>query len=359
LTIALPRPHPAPVRPVANPPNPWRSSHIELLEPAPPEPLAIYEETARSILSKNDSPDVPFSYSVNPCRGCLHGCAYCYARPTHQWLDFGAGTDFEQRLVVKTNAPELLRMELIKRARTLRGEVIAFSGVTDCYQPLEASYALTRQCLEVCRELRQPVGVITKGALVERDADLLADLARGPGAVAHLSIPFLDAADARAIEPQAPSPERRFRSMQTLAAAGVPVGIAIAPVIPGLNDHAIPSLLQAAKAHGARSAFLILLRLPAEVEGVFVERLRAALPLRADRVLSTLQSMHGGRLKEGRFHERMRGRGPRWQAIENLFRICCQRLGLDTGEHSQVAMPPADVALRTDGPRQGTLFGGE
>lgn len=342
------------MRPVANPPNPWRSAHVELLEPAPPASLAVFEEEARSILSDNDSPDVPFAFSVNPYRGCLHGCAYCYARPTHQWLDFGAGSDFEQKLVVKTNAAELLRRELKKREMELRGQVIAFSGVTDCYQPLEASYGLTRQCLTVCRDFRQPVGVITKGALVERDAELLGELARRAGTVVHLSIPFLDAGDARAMEPQAPSPQRRLRTMRVLADAGVPVGIAIAPVIPGLNDHAIPALLQAAKAHGASKAFTILLRLPREVEDVFVERLRQELPLRADKVLSWLAGMHGGRLKEGRFGERMRGQGPRWEAIDGLFRIWCRKLGLAVGERSDVAMPKGTAR---GGPRQGSLFG--
>lgn len=341
------------LRPVANPPNPWHSAHVELLEPPAPAPVTVYEEVARSILTQNDSPDVPFSYSVNPYRGCLHGCAYCYARPTHQWLDFGAGTDFEQKLVVKTNAAELLRQELKKREVELRGQAIAFSGVTDCYQPLEASYGLTRRCLQTCRDFRQPVGIITKGALVERDADLLGELARGAGAVVHLSIPFLDAADARAIEPQAPSPERRFRTMRVLADAGVPVGIAIAPVIPGLNDHAIPALLREAKAHGADKAFAILLRLPREVEDVFVERLRQALPLRADKVLSWLSAMHGGKLKDSRFGERMRGQGPRWEAIDGLFRIWARKLGLAVGERSQVSMPKNQPR----GPRQRSLFG--
>jgi DNA repair photolyase len=348
------------LRPASNPPNPWRTAHVELLEPEPRQPLVVYEETARSILSRNDSPDVPFTFSVNPYRGCLHGCAYCYARPTHQWLDLGAGTDFEQKLVVKVNAAELLRRELQRRRAELRGEVIAFSGVTDCYQPLEAGYGVTRQCLEVCRELRQPVGVITKGALVERDAELLAAIAATAGAVAHVSIPILDEGDARALEPQAPSPARRLRTMAALARAGVPVGIAVAPVIPGVNDHAIPAVLQAAKDHGASRAFLILLRLPAEVETVFTERLRAALPLRAERVLSALRAMHGGRVEDSRFGERMRGQGPRWQAVESLFRIWCRRLGLQVGERTLPAMPGygMDAAATRSGPRQRLLFDG-
>ncbi|MBK8097200.1 MAG: PA0069 family radical SAM protein [Planctomycetes bacterium] len=337
------------MRSVANPPNPWHSHHVELLEPPPAAPLQVFEEQAKSILSRNDSPDIPFTWSVNPYRGCLHGCAYCYARPSHQYLDFGAGTDFERKIVVKTNAADLLRAELGARSAAMRGEVLAFSGVTDCYQPLEASYGVTRACLQACRDLQQPVNVITKGALIERDVDLLAAMARGAGASVFVSIPFADAADARAIEPQAPSPERRLRTLATLAAAGVPVGVAVAPVIPGLNDHQVPAVLEQAKAAGASRAFLILLRLPQEVLPVFEERLRAAMPQRADKVFAALAEVRGGALQESRFGRRMVGEGPRWQAIEQLFRIQCARLGLQVRIERKVAVPR---------PRQLGLFGG-
>jgi DNA repair photolyase len=318
------------VRKVDNPPNPWHTRQCELLEPPPPVELHVYEEAAKSILSHNDSPDLSFSWSVNPYRGCHHACAYCYARPTHQYLDWGAGTDFETRIVVKVNAPELLRAELRRREAELRGEWLAFSGVTDCYQPLEACYELTRRCLVVCRDLRQRVTLITKGALVERDAQLLAEVHAAAGAHVMVSLAFADAGDARALEPHVAAPERRLRTIAALRAAGVPVGVLLAPLIPGLNDHQIPEILRLARAAGAERASMICLRLPAEVHDVFTARLRQALPLRAEKVLHALEEVRGGRLQEARFGARMQGNGPRWAAIEALFRVSCQRLGLTT-----------------------------
>ncbi|MBL8737045.1 MAG: PA0069 family radical SAM protein [Planctomycetes bacterium] len=337
------------MRPVDNPPNPWLGQHVERLGDPPPARLEVHEEEAKSILTRNDSPDLPFRWTLNPYRGCFHGCAYCYARPTHQYLGFGAGTDFERRLVVKTNAPELLRRELQKASWA--GERIAFSGVTDCYQPLEASYELTRRCLAVCAEFRQPVGIVTKGALVERDVDLLAELARHGAATVFVSVPFADEADARAIEPFAGSPARRLRALATLAAAGVPTGVSVSPLIPGLNDHQVPAILQAAAAAGARHAFHVLLRLPAEVADVFEARLRAAFPRRADKVLSLLQAMRGGRTNDPRFGARMVGDGPRWQVMVDLFASAARRAGLSP--------PPRDAAptpFRRPH-RQGSLFG--
>ena len=224
--------------------------------------------------------------------------------------------DFERTLVVKQNAPELLRAQLQKPSWT--GETIVFSGVTVCYQPLEASYQLTRRCLQVCAEFRQPVGIITKGALVERDVDVLAQLAKHDAVTVFVSVPLADESDARAIEPFAGSPARRLRALATLSAAGVRTGVSVSPLTPGLNDHQVPAILAAARAAGAQHAFHVLLRLPAEVEQVFVERLRAAFPLRADKVLSLLTAMRAGRTNDPRFHSRMRGSGPRWQ----LMAIC-------------------------------------
>ncbi len=336
------------MRPVANPPNPWATSHVEWLGEPPADGVHIFEEDAKSILSENDSPDLPFRWSLNPYRGCFHGCAYCYARPTHQYLGFGAGTDWERRLVVKRNAPELLRAHLSRSS--WNGELIMFSGVTDCYQPLEASYQLTRRCLEVCREFRQPVGVITKGALVERDVDVLADLARHGAATVFLSVPFADGADSRAIEPFVALPERRFAAIQVLASAGVPVGVSLSPLIPGLNDHQVPEILERARAAGATSAFHVLLRLPAEVEDVFAARLRAAFPLRAEKVLSILRSMHDGKANDPRFHERMRGQGARYEVVANLFRTVAKRLGLTPPER------PGPSPFRRPF-QQGSLFG--
>ena len=314
------------MRPVDNPPNPWSSSHVEWLGEPPAAELVVFTDDSRSILSHNDSPDLPFRWSLNPYRGCFHGCAYCYARPTHQYLGFGAGTDFERRIVVKPDAPQLLRKELLRDA--WRGETIMFSGVTDCYQPLEASYGLTRRCLEVCAEFRQPVGIVTKGALVARDVDVLQRLAAHGAVTVFVSVPFADPADSRAIEPFVALPERRLRAMRVLADAGIPVGVSVSPLIPGLNDHQVPAILTAAKAAGAAHAFHILLRLPAEVEHVFVARLRRAFPDRADKVLSLLRGMHAGRSNDPRFGERMRGQGPRYQLIADLFERTALRLGL-------------------------------
>jgi DNA repair photolyase len=238
-------------RPVSNPPNPWLSQHVELLGEPPAATLSVFEEEAKSIVSENDSPDLSFRFSVNPYRGCFHGCAYCYARPTHQVLGFGAGTDFERKIVVKTNAPELLAREL--RRKKLHGQLLAFSGVTDCYQPLEASYGLTRACLAECLRHGQPVGIITKGALVERDVDLLVQISERAHARVFLSIAFADEAMARAIEPFAASPERRLRCMKTLADAGVEVGVSLAPMIPGLNDDQVAEVLTRAPRRPAPS----------------------------------------------------------------------------------------------------------
>ncbi len=322
---------PAAPRRIANPPNPWSSTHVEWLGEPPPVALEVYEEEARSIVASNDSPDVGFEHSVNP-RGCQHACAYCYARPTHQYLGLGAGTDFDTNIVVKRNAPELLRRELSAR-RWARGRMpLAFSGVTDCYQPLEASYELTRRCLEVCDAFRHPVAVITKGALVRRDAALLAGMGRRGGARVSISIPFARDDDARALEPFASSASSRFESVRRLTEAGVEVGVALAPLIPGLNDWQVPEILARARAAGARSAFLVLLRLPAEVGPVFLERLRASFPERASKVENALREMRGGALYRADFGARMRGQGARWESVQQLFRMQCRRLGLEHGE---------------------------
>ena len=263
-------------RPVSNPPNPWDSTTVEWLGEPPPALPHVYADATREILSRNDSPDIPFTYSVNPYRGCAHACAYCYARPTHEYLGFGAGTDFDTRIVAKLRAPELLRRAFERRS--WNGEAIAFSGNTDAWQPLEASLRLTRGCLEVCAEYRNPVMVTTKAPLVERDVDLLSALASVGAASASITLPFLDAARARALEPWAASPQRRLETIRRLAAAGIPVGVSVAPVIPGLNDEEIPRVLAAAREAGATRAHWLLLRLPGPVKEVFEERLRAGIP---------------------------------------------------------------------------------
>lgn len=324
----------APARPpalsVANPPNPWHSTDVDWLGEPPDATLQVFEERARSIVSVSASPDLGRMASINPYRGCYHGCAYCYARPSHQYWGFGAGTDFERKLIVKVNAVELLRAELERPRWT--GETITLSGNTDCYQPLESSYRLTRGLLEVCLAYRNPVSIITKSALVRRDVELLAALARDAHAWVTVSIPFADDAMARAIEPWAARPSARFDAVRALASAGVPVGVNIAPVIPGLNDDDIPELLERAHAAGATRAALIALRLPNEVEGVFLDRLRAALPLRAGKVESALKQIRGGKLYDPRFGHRMRGAGPRWDAVQALFDAQVKKLGLGDGE---------------------------
>jgi DNA repair photolyase len=343
----------APPRRVSNPPNPWSSSHVEWLDAPPLVALEVYEEDAKTILASNDSPDVGFEWSVNPYRGCQHACAYCYARPTHQYLGFGAGTDFDARIVVKRNAPELLRRELAHRRWRRGRDTIAFSGVTDCYQPLEASYELTRRCLEICHEFGHPIAIITKSALVRRDLALLAGMSARGGAHVSISIPFASDADARQIEPLASSPSTRFETVRRLAEAGVPVGVGIAPLIPGLNDAAVAEILERAHAAGARDAFMVLLRLPAEVKPVFIERLRETFPQRADKVLHALREMREGRLNRSEFGARMRGAGARWQAVEQLFEAQCRKLGFDHRHYDPGREKRAEPGL----PRQMALFG--
>ena len=341
------------MRPIANPPNPWHSTHCDYLGEAPPAALEVYEESARSIVVENDSPDVGFRWSVNAYRGCFHACAYCYARPSHQYLGFGAGTDFERKIVVKTNAPELLRAAFAKRSWT--GELLAMSGNTDCYQPLEASYELTRRMLMVCVEHRQPVGLITKGALIRRDVNLLAELHRVARATVSLSIPFADDVTARKIEPSASPPSARFAAMRALADAGVPVGINIAPIIPGLNDRDVPELLERAHAAGARRAAIIPVRLPREVLPVFRLRLREGFsPSEVRKIEHGVEEMRGGdgRMNNSRFGERMTGEGARWQATEALFDAHVKRLDMN-GAHEWTE-PPATFRRPT---AQTSLFG--
>jgi DNA repair photolyase len=312
---------------VANPPNPFLSDHRKYLEEPPPAArLEVYEETAKSILTENDSPDIPFRWSVNPYRGCQHACAYCYARPYHEYLGYGAGTDFDTKIVVKINAAELLRDELQRRSWS--GEWITFCGITDCYQPLEAVYGVTRKCLEVCLDEANPISIVTKGYLILRDVELIAKLHRKSGAAVYLSIPFADDAAAKLIEPQAPPPSRRFEAVKRLAAAGIPVGVMVAPIIPGLNDREIPAVLLRAAEAGARSATYTALRLPGSVAPVFLERLRAGLPLRAARVEARIRDMRDGRLNSAEFGRRMRGEGRYWKSIQALFDVSLRKYGL-------------------------------
>lgn len=489
-----------PPRAISNPPNPWLSSAVEYLDEVPEARLEVFEDATRSILAKNDSPDVGFDYSVNPYRGCMHACAYClsgdtqilmgdgdskalrdvvvgdvvygtivrgayrryvrtsvlahwgtvkpayrvaledgtelvasgdhrfltargwkyvtgaeqgrdrrphltlddtlmglgavssapvagedarpaisrkrdfegaalegsaplrvraieglgfempmfdittgtgdflangvvshncYARPGHEYLGFGAGTDFDRKIVVKPRAPELLRAAF--DAPSWKGDVVVFSGVTDCYQPLEATYRLTRGCLEVCAEYRNPVGIITKAPLIERDLDVLARLAAVADVSVTVSIPIWDPAEARAIEPYVATPQRRMKTIARLAAAGLDVGVNVAPMIPGLGDQDIAEILTAAAAAGARRAGFVFLRLPGPVATVFAERVREALPLRAERILSRVREARGGKLYDARWGKRQRGEGAYAESARALFDATCRRLGLQTG----------------------------
>jgi DNA repair photolyase len=314
-----------------NPDNRFASLSLEWEEGIErPQDMRVFREQAKSILSRNDSPDLPFRYSVNPYRGCAHACAYCYARTYHEYLGWGAGTDFDTRIVAKINAPQLLDREL-SRASWKR-EAISFSGVTDCYQPVERALRLTRGCLEACLRHETPAGVVTKSALVLRDLDLLGELARGPGAHVVLSIPFGDAEDSRELEPFASLPEARFRALEKLSAAGIRTGLSISPVIAGWNDSEIPGLLQKAGDCGASFAFYALLNLPGAVEKVFLSRLRQSFPERAGKVEHHLRETRGGAVNEARFGRRFRGQGKMADLIDDLFRIHARRNGLHEKE---------------------------
>ena len=341
------------MRYVDNPPNPWLTHSVEWIGEPPAAKIEVFEETeTRSIISSNDSPDVAFDHSVNCYRGCPHGCTYCFSRPTHEYLGYGAGTDFERKIVAKVRAPELLRKELMKRS--WQGDEIVFSFTSDPYIPLEANYKLTRGCLEVCAEFRNPVGIVTKSALIRRDIDVLQRLKEDASVGVFFSIPFADYDIARAVEPFAPSPNARFEAMRALADAGIQVGIGIAPTIPGLSTD-IPGLLQRAKDCGATKAFINMLRLPGSVAPYFEQRLREKLPTKADRVLNRIRDARGGKLNSSVFGERMRGKGQYWSAQEKLFDVYCRRLGFN--EHrvgSERHTRPN--TFRRPSP-QGSLFG--
>lgn len=343
------------MRPIENPRHRFERQYVEWLDEPPPARLEVHEETAtKEILARNDSPDLAFTWSLNPYRGCAHACAYCYARPSHEYLGFGAGTDFETRIVVKVNAAELLRKKLA--SRSWDGSPIAFSGDTDCYQPLEASYGLTRACLEACLEASNPVLVITKSFLVSRDAALLASLSQRARVTACISVAFANDEMARKVEPGAPRPSKRLEALRRLADAGVRTGILFAPIIPGLNDDQIPEVLERARDAGAQFASRSLLRLPHSVREVFFENMRREFPDRAARVEARLRETRGGRLNDADFGTRMRGRGTYWELVDATFRVHAARLGLMPGEAEREGplKTPADARPDSaDGPAKG------
>jgi DNA repair photolyase len=298
----------------------------ELPADAMPRKTEFLVDESRSIVSENDSPDVGFRYSVNPYRGCEHGCAYCYARPTHEYLGLNAGIDFESRILVKVRAAELLRDWLARDG--WQPEPIMFSGVTDCYQPAERYFQLTRACLRVILDAWQPVSIVTKNALVTRDLDLLREMARRKLVQVSVSVTSLDAALARTLEPRTSSPAARLRAIGELNDAGVPVRVMAAPVIPGLNDNEIPQILAAAKQAGARSAAYVLLRLPLAVRPVFLDWLQRHEPTKAPRVESSIRSTRAGKLNDSHFGSRMRGAGALAEQIKQSFKVFARKHGL-------------------------------
>jgi DNA repair photolyase len=337
-----------------NPANRFDRLHYEPnpdLDPdEQPAPRTLFlRDSTRSIITSNDSPDVGFRFSINPYRGCEHGCAYCYARPTHEYLGFSAGLDFETRIVVKEEAPALLRKELSSPKWV--PEVLGVSGVTDCYQPVERRLRLTRRCLEVLAEFRNPVAIVTKNHLVSRDADLLGELAQHSAAAVFLSITTLDAELASVLEPRASRPAGRLAAITELRRAGIPAGVLVAPVIPGLNDHEIPAVLAAAAEAGAQYAGYIVLRMPHGIADLFTAWLERHLPHGKEKVLGRIRDLRGGRLNESRFGKRMVGEGTLAEQIKALFRLGRKRAGI-TGRGPQLSA----AAFRRPGGTQRLLF---
>ncbi|MBE7218861.1 MAG: PA0069 family radical SAM protein [Caulobacteraceae bacterium] len=296
--------------------------------PAPRLATTLTAERARSVISRNTSPDVPFDQAINTYRGCEHGCIYCYARPNHAYVGLSPGIDFESKLFFKPDAPRLLEQELARPGYVCRP--IHIGGVTDVYQPVERPQRLTRACMEVLQACGHPFSVITKSALIARDADILGDMGARGLVRAFVSVTTLDRRLARDMEPRAATPERRLQAIRTLAEAGVPVGVGFSPVIPGLNDHEMEAVLERARDAGASTASFILLRLPREIAGLFKEWLAEARPDRAERVMSLIRQARGGRENDPRFGDRMKGAGPVAALIASRFRLACRRLGLNT-----------------------------
>jgi DNA repair photolyase len=306
-------------------------------EPDDPAPKTrFYGDGSASIITYNDSPDLGFGASINPYRGCEHGCIYCYARPYHEYLGFSAGLDFETKIIVKENAPELLRRELL--SPKWKPQCLSISGVTDCYQPVERRLQLTRQCLQVLAEFRNPVAIITKNLLVTRDIDVLANLARDAAAAVFLSITTLDADLARIMEPRTAQPAARLRAIQELTKAGVPAGVMIAPVIPGLTDHELPAIVKAAAEAGARFAGMTPLRLPYAVKDLFQQWLEQHLPERKEKVLAQIRAIRGGKLNDSEFGSRMSGQGIIAEQMAKMFAVACRRAGFpEHGPHLSTA----------------------
>lgn len=309
----------------------------------------FFDDASKSVITYNNSPDVGFDASVNPYRGCEHGCAYCFARPYHEYLGFSAGLDFETKIMVKRDAAHLLRAEL--SAKKWQPQTIALSGATDVYQPIEKRLQITRQCLEVLNEFRNPVVIITKNQLVARDADLLSDLARDDAAAVFVSVTTLDLGLNRKLEPRSSTPAQRLRAIEALAEAGVPVGVLVAPIIPGLTDEEVPRILEAAADAGAKYARYIVLRLPLAVAPIFEDWLHRHAPGHADKVLNRVRDMRGGALYKSEFGKRMRGEGFWADQIAQIVHVASAKHGL-----SEEPIPLSADAFKRPGGEQLALF---
>ncbi|MCZ7606481.1 MAG: PA0069 family radical SAM protein [Planctomycetota bacterium] len=335
-----------------NPANRFERIEVEYdpleFDPDAPAPkTAFFWDDTREIISWNNSPDIPFDAAINPYRGCEHGCVYCYARPFHEYLGYSAGLDFETKIHVKRDAAALLRREFMKPS--WKPQTVSLSGVTDPYQPIEAKLRVTRSLLEVFAEFRNPVGLITKNALVTRDIDLLSELAKHNAAGVAVSITTLDESIARKLEPRTSTIEKRFQAVKQLAEAGVPVAVMLAPIIPGLTDSDIPGIVERAAQAGARRAAMLPVRLPHGVGPLFEEWLEAHFPGHKQKVLSRIREMRGGELNDGRFKKRMQGEGKRAEHLHTMFRLAVKKHGLNTErlEHNTAAFrrPGATKAM--------------
>jgi DNA repair photolyase len=289
-------------------------------------PTRFFQDHSRSIIAYNDSPDVGFDASINPYRGCEHGCIYCYARPTHEYLGLSAGLDFETQIFVKTQAPQLLRKEL--SAKKYSPQVIAISGVTDCYQPAERHFQLTRGCLEVLHEFGNPVGIVTKNHLVTRDIDVLRELAQEELVIVYVSVTTLDAGLSKIMEPRASTPTHRLEAIEALTQAGIPAGVMVAPVIPAITESEMPAILHAAARAGAQAAGYVMLRLPLGVAPLFSQWLETHFPDRKQKVLHHIEDIRGGRLNQAEFGKRMRGEGLYAEQVAKLFEISRRKAGI-------------------------------
>lgn len=314
-----------------NPPNRFEKIHLEAVDEWNPDDdilprTQFFKDHSKTVIAHNDSPDIGFRSSLNPYRGCEHGCIYCYARPTHEYLGFSSGLDFESKIMVKTDAPELLRKEL--SSSKWQPQVIFMSGVTDCYQPVERKLKLTRRCLEVLAEFRNPVFIITKNRLVTRDIDLLSELAKYQAVAVWLSITTLDSNLRKVMEPRTSPPKARLAAIRELADAGIPVGVNVAPIIPGLTDHEMPAILKAAAEAGAVSAGYTVVRLPYSVAPLFEKWIEMHFPDRKDKVLNRLRAMRGGKLYDAQWAKRFSGEGIFAEQIGQMFEVARCKAGI-------------------------------